>query len=153
MSECKNASPGANRTWIGTGRHGAYEKLHTSAQLSEELVNLKNAIRKHRDARGNDRCWENDLELYEALGEEVPASPGLPQRDEFLENCCLYYAGQANYSDYDPARLGPDENNPAGQARAMANPVRDLLSVAADKLDPIKHKALINSIAAYLRGD
>jgi len=56
---------------------------------------LEAAIRKHRDARGHARCWENDLELYSALGEAQPVSPGLPPREEFLQHCALYYEEQS----------------------------------------------------------
>lgn len=47
------------------------------------------AIKKHRDAKGNDRCWENDLELYKVLGE--PALEHImPSREEFTRQCREY---------------------------------------------------------------
>lgn len=52
---------------------------------------LRQAIRKHRDARGNDRCWQNDIELYKELGEDLPDGPELPPREAFLNNCSSYY--------------------------------------------------------------
>lgn len=67
----------------------------TLGQALAEVERLKQAIRKHRDERGHGRCWENDLELYRALGEAVPGSPGLPDRAEFLAECARYYDGQA----------------------------------------------------------
>jgi hypothetical protein len=36
---------------------------------------------------------------------------------------------------------------------ASAFPVRELLSAALDKLDPVRDWKLVNAIAAYLRGD
>jgi hypothetical protein len=62
-----------------------------------ELERLRAAVRKHRDARGHDRCWENDLELYAALPEGPPPSPlwpQLPPRCEFLARCEEYYESQ-----------------------------------------------------------
>lgn len=34
-----------------------------------EINRLRDAIRKHRDQRLDDRCWEDDIELYEVLPE------------------------------------------------------------------------------------
>lgn len=59
------------------------------------ITYLETAIRKHRDARGHDRCWENDQELYRALPETVPDSPQLPPEPEFMANCKLYYEQQS----------------------------------------------------------
>lgn len=59
------------------------------------LARLEKAIRRHRDARGNDRCWQNDIDLYKELGEPLPDGPELPPRDEFLKNCAGYYECQA----------------------------------------------------------
>lgn len=65
------------------------------------IAQLEQAIRKHRDAKSNDRCWENDLELYQVLGEELPLSPELPPKEEFLKNCNCYYDGQAQRKSND----------------------------------------------------
>lgn len=77
---------------------GVIMPLESSAwllQLVQANQRLKDAIRKHRDARGHDRCWENDQELYALLGEGVPTSPELPPREEFMEGCSRYYADQS----------------------------------------------------------
>lgn len=58
------------------------------------ITKLEAAIRKHRDAKGHDRCWENDLELYRVLGEPLPESPVLPPKEEFIANCNAYYDQQ-----------------------------------------------------------
>jgi hypothetical protein len=65
------------------------------SQQQERIDQLEAAIRKHRDARGHDRCWENDQELYAALGEATPVDPGLPSREEFLTNCARYFEEQS----------------------------------------------------------
>lgn len=57
-----------------------------------EIARLRRAIRIHRDARGHDRCWLDDIELYRVLGGEIPGSdPALPPRCEFLERCATYW--------------------------------------------------------------
>jgi len=66
--------------------------------LWQDASAWRGAIRRHRDARGHDRCWEGDLELYRALGEPLPEGPGLPCREEFLAKCAEYYEQQAKES-------------------------------------------------------
>lgn len=60
-------------------------------RLKEENLRLVNAIKRHRDARGHDRCWENDLELYEAIGGVNVDDFHLPPCNEFLQGCLNYW--------------------------------------------------------------
>ncbi len=61
-----------------------------------EIDRLSAAIRKHRDAKGHDRCWENDRELYLALSDTVASDldPKLPPECEFRQRCKEYYFQQ-----------------------------------------------------------
>jgi hypothetical protein len=59
--------------------------------MNREVELLKDAIRRHRDATSDDRCWVDDLELYAALGEEEPPNTALPPEREFLESCRRYW--------------------------------------------------------------
>lgn len=59
-------------------------------------LKLSDAIKKHHDARGHDRCWENDNELYVAAG-LLKATPELPEKSEFLRRCNEYYEQQAEH--------------------------------------------------------
>lgn len=60
----------------------------TNDQLLAEAKKLRAAIRYHRDQKGDDRCWVDDVRLYEALPEgPVNYDPTLPPEDVFLENC------------------------------------------------------------------
>lgn len=54
---------------------------------------LEAAIRKHRDQRGDDRCWLDDLELYAVLPEGPPTheAMALPPREQFLANCARFH--------------------------------------------------------------
>lgn len=65
----------------------------TTSRLLHRVQELEAAIRKHRDQKGHDRCWLNDLELYGVLGEPV-GEPCLPPTDEFLSRCREYEMGQ-----------------------------------------------------------
>ena len=61
--------------------------------LEAEKARMEAAVSKHATARGHERCWENDRELYRAFGLE-PSGPDLPSRDEFLGRCAAYYEQQ-----------------------------------------------------------
>ena len=54
----------------------------------DEIHKLQAAIRKHRDTRGDDRCFQDDAELYSVLpeGDTRPAS----ETAVTIENCQRY---------------------------------------------------------------
>jgi ribosomal protein S27AE len=60
-------------------------------ELQEEIDKLRAAIIKHRDQRGDDRCWLDDLDLYAVLDDGVQADNSMPPREGFLANCARYY--------------------------------------------------------------
>ncbi len=59
-----------------------------------EVERLRDAIRQHRDARGDDRCWMDDEELYKVLPEGYTP----PARDTTVElaSCEQYIACRHN---------------------------------------------------------
>ncbi len=81
-----------------TSKEYAYKIL----DLEDEIERLKTAIRKHRDQKDDDRCWLDDQELYEALGEPVPPLI-LPAKECFLESCERYWKQrQSPHAKLDP---------------------------------------------------
>lgn len=68
---------------------------------------LEQAIIKHRDQRGDDRCWLDDLELYALVGGAPDNS--LPPKEKFLANCARFYdnrcqnAGWRSYQEIESA--------------------------------------------------
>jgi len=72
-------------------RKNAEELLYEAEQ---EVTRLQNAIRQHRDERGDDRCWQDDETLYGVLPEGYTP----PERDTAveLENCKKYIACRGN---------------------------------------------------------
>lgn len=66
----------------------------TEHALLNEIKLLQDAIRKHRDQRGDDRCWLDDEELYKVL----PEGYNPPERDSTVElkNCEKYIACRHN---------------------------------------------------------
>src|SRR4051794_12801651 len=77
-------------------------------RLRAEGERLKAAIREHKDQRGDDRCWLDDVKLYHPLGEGVSPDAGLPPKCEFLESCSRYF-DQRQWPADKNRRHGPSE--------------------------------------------
>jgi hypothetical protein len=61
--------------------------LEAAERRVEELTS---AIRKHRDQKGDDRCWLDDLDLYSTM-DDASYDSQLPPKCEFLESCSRYW--------------------------------------------------------------
>ncbi len=65
----------------------------TRANLIKEVMDLRSAIRHHRDQRLDDRCWMDDYELYDSLpekaGKQTVDLRVLPQ-EQMMANCERY---------------------------------------------------------------
>jgi len=69
----------------------------TRSELKDEIRRLRAGIRTHRDAKGHDRCWRDDIEvLYAMLPETTEADLRLPPQQEFYKNCRLYWHERQN---------------------------------------------------------
>jgi hypothetical protein len=65
------------------------EKLRKARARVQEL---ETAVATHMNAKGHQRCWINDLELYRVIKPEVDKmSLALPCLPEFLHNCTVYW--------------------------------------------------------------
>ena len=61
-------------------------------QLQQEVMKLREGIRKHRDQKGDENCWLDDqFYLYGLLPEKVNADPQLPDKELMMVNCSRYY--------------------------------------------------------------
>ena len=78
----------ANRRLQAT--ESVLERVKLIIALRTRISFLENGIKDHHDAVGNDRCWLNNKKLYALIGIEWE-SCSLPQREEFLHNCKIYY--------------------------------------------------------------
>ncbi|HLC52149.1 MAG TPA: hypothetical protein VJI98_02800 [Candidatus Nanoarchaeia archaeon] len=74
-------------------------KIMDVKQLKQEIIKLHETIRRHRDAKGNDRCWLDDVELYQLLPEGQEAEFTLPEKNEFLKNCEIYWENRCPLSN------------------------------------------------------
>lgn len=98
-------SPGTVQDWPGVVR-AILEDRH---EYMVERIRLLELIEKHRNARGHERCWENDIELYRTAGLDIPERENPPVEQHRL-NCDLYRAGLYGL---------PVEGEPCAQLRAL----------------------------------
>ncbi len=75
---------------------------------AERIKELEAAIRKHRDQRGDDRCWIDDLDLYRNLEDTRPGELDitLPPKCEFLQSCERYWTQRQHVRNESPALTG-----------------------------------------------
>lgn len=59
------------------------------AQLVEEIIKLRNAIREHRDSSGQDLCWHHP-KLWHLLPEKTDPKIEVPEWPEFMKGCVHY---------------------------------------------------------------
>lgn len=82
-------------------------------KLREEVTRLQNAIRYHRDQKGDERCHLDDDRLYEVLPEgKTDVARTLPCN--FLENCKQFFEKRQNvpYKIVDDLYQGWSEDKP-----------------------------------------
>jgi hypothetical protein len=61
----------------------------TKEELITEVILLRNAIRKHREAQGHDLCWYHP-ELWDLLPEKNEVERKVPEWCDFISNCAAY---------------------------------------------------------------
>lgn len=64
-------------------------QLLTHEQLIEEIVKLRNGIRKHRDSTGHELCWHHP-DLWALLPEKAEPQIAVPGWPEFMKGCIRY---------------------------------------------------------------
>lgn len=78
------------------GPHGVSENFNAAKikdmlqPLADRIAELEAAIRKHHDQQGDDRCWLDDLELYDVIPDLRKPDDNvfkLPPKCEFLKSC------------------------------------------------------------------
>jgi hypothetical protein len=58
-------------------------------ELVEEVIRLREGIRRHRDSSGQDLCWHHP-ELWGLLPESTDPIPAVPDWPQFLRGCVRY---------------------------------------------------------------
>lgn len=84
---------------------------NNNKDLIDYINQLEAAIRKHRDQRGDDRCWLDDLELYAVLDDGVVPDNSLPCKEKFLNNCSRYYDNRCQNGNWESYQELQDKIN------------------------------------------
>ncbi len=58
-------------------------------QLIEEIIKLRNGIRKHRDSTGHELCWHHP-DLWALLPEKTDPTIAVPEWPQFMKGCIRY---------------------------------------------------------------
>jgi hypothetical protein len=61
----------------------------SKGQLVEEIIRLRNGIRKHRDSSRHELCWYHP-KLWGLLPEKTDPEPVVPDWPQFLEGCVRF---------------------------------------------------------------
>jgi hypothetical protein len=118
-----------------------------------EVARLRAAIEIHRDQKGDDRCWLDDLALYSAIG-EPNAVQRLPPKCEFLKSCDRYWEQRQSPLDK-PVRAG---DMTIGQLEREIDRYRRWLKIATElyahhvKISPDEAQENIRDADAIKRG-
>ncbi len=56
-----------------------------------EIIECRHAIRQHRDARGDDRCWLDDYKIWALIPGSFPAPLEVPPMEEAMDMCRAFY--------------------------------------------------------------
>ena len=59
------------------------------SELANEIIRLRQGIRRHRDSTGHDLCWHHP-DLWGLLPEASDPLPEIPDWPEFLRGCIRY---------------------------------------------------------------
>lgn len=65
----------------------------------EEILKARQAIRQHRDARGDDRCWLDDDLVYQCLPGYKPIMT-LCSKEEFMKKCRIFKERRCGWDSY-----------------------------------------------------
>ena len=80
---------GRSEAWRVLGK-AADARWGGPVELHEELERLRAAIRKHRAQKADDRCVEDDDELYAALGDGILCDRRVGDKEAMLRNCARF---------------------------------------------------------------
>ena len=58
-------------------------------ELIDEVLRLREGIRRHRDSTGHDLCWHHP-QLWGLLPESTDPPPEVPDWPEFMRGCIRY---------------------------------------------------------------
>ncbi len=121
-----------------------------ATSLWHERERLSAAIRKHRDYRGDDRCFQDDAELYSVL----PEGDTRPARETAvtLENCKAYIECRQTGREYvSPQRKIEEQDAELATLRLAMKAVEAGLVPVED--EPRMNWLVWFGLSSYVKGD
>lgn len=121
------------------------DSLITINVMRDSIETLEMAIRAHRDARGDDRCWQDDETLYQALPEGY--TPPAHDTSVELRNCLRYLACRQHPATVyvSPEReielLRTERDVALGAVKAMQYEIRQLEEALREYDDAVRGAA------------
>ncbi len=115
----------------------------TRAQLKAEVRRLRDAIRGHRDQKGHDRCWLDDLELYSKISDEdakIAFDGTLPPKAEFLAGCAQYHDKRSSGVSHEHCSLVQVQKHADDADRLLAE-ARSLITRLHDNVKSLREAA------------
>ena len=81
----------------------------SNSELVQEVIRLRNGIRRHRDSTGHDLCWHHP-QLWGLLPESMDPMPEVPAWPQFMRGCIRY---RQSLDDQLPSapRIGDEHGN------------------------------------------
>ena len=74
-----------------------------------DIIACRHAIRRHRDAKGDDRCWLDDYFVWALIPGSFPVPTEVPPMEEAMDMCRAYYKlRRAETADAQPANAVTD---------------------------------------------
>lgn len=109
----------------------------TAQTVRETIIACRNAIREHRDARGDDRCWLDDYKVWVFIN-GLPRVPNVPPPfEEAMQRCYKFYkhrrtdekdamptSGFLTPGDYDGDLVGMDNWRLFEEVRRLQEAIR-----------------------------
>lgn len=73
------------------GRPSARWAVSSVKDVLQEIIECRHAIREHRDAKGDDRCWLDDYAVWALIPGSFPVPAELPPFDAGMDMCRAFY--------------------------------------------------------------
>lgn len=96
-------------------------RVFNREQLREKIRRIRQTIRGHRNAKGDDRCWLDDYKVWGSVSSSPWAPIKLPPFDEMMIKCHEFWTHrQAEKADETPA--SPETSSQGGPADMIVSP-------------------------------
>ncbi len=99
-----------------------------AGELAEAIAERRAVIRAHRDAKGDDRCWIDDLAVWRMVDGLTADAATLPSFDEGMKRCRDFYQHRRAEAPEEGASPAPETDADLAQM-AHADLVKTLVAL------------------------